>query len=366
MPNRVNAYIVSDPAGNCGYSWQDAIVMGKSCSGVGNSTWAHAAGDHLSLPHPFFGWEGFDWNFSTAAPESISGYPVEKTDTSNCYISGDRFCDTRPDYLNYRWSCNNDKESTQLQKDPDGVSFRSDATLIMGYSLDACTSRFTPEQIDAMRMNLMTEHSAYLQETDPGPSIPEDAVVELISPVDSQYAQYNNVVLNWEPVPNATYYTVQIGLSPTFPIYLYNATVYNTSTAVVTKSIPNNRVLYWRVRAYNEWDLCISDNQSSTGVFRTKNLTATNELERLTLVELSPNPVISGIPANLLIVNDAKMDVKVCVRDASGKCFYQEQMRFAPGEFDVDIPTLNLAAGFYILMLENEKGVIIKRMVVVQ
>lgn len=62
IPGRLNAYIVSDPAGNCGYSWHDAIVLSRNCSGPGNSTWAHEAGHHLSLPHPFFGWEGEEWD----------------------------------------------------------------------------------------------------------------------------------------------------------------------------------------------------------------------------------------------------------------------------------------------------------------
>ncbi len=78
---------------------------------------------------------------------------VEKMDFSNCYDSGDRFCDTRPDYLNYRWACAPDSLSVTVQKDPNGVEFRSDATLYMSYSLDVCSNRFTDEQIEAMRTN---------------------------------------------------------------------------------------------------------------------------------------------------------------------------------------------------------------------
>ena len=51
LPARLNAFIVDDPAGNCGYSWQQAIVLSKSCSGPKNSTWAHEVGHHFSLPH---------------------------------------------------------------------------------------------------------------------------------------------------------------------------------------------------------------------------------------------------------------------------------------------------------------------------
>ncbi|MBL7775442.1 MAG: hypothetical protein JNK89_05535, partial [Saprospiraceae bacterium] len=165
--NRLNAFIVSDPAGNCGYSWQDAIVLKKGCSNPGNSTWAHEAGHHFSLPHPFSGWEGFDWNYAEPAPAKVNGRDVEKTDGSNCYSGGDRFCDTEPDYLNDRWACTAEGRSFTIQHDPNGIAFRSDASLIMGYANDACASRFTAEQIAAVRANLRSEHSNYLQITSP-------------------------------------------------------------------------------------------------------------------------------------------------------------------------------------------------------
>ena len=171
LPGRLNAFIVANPSGACGYSWYDAIVLGKNCSGQENSTWSHEAGHHLSLPHPFYGWEGFEWNYSQPAPATIFGDPVEKLDGSNCQTSGDFFCDTRPDYLNYRWQCNGDQESTVLLHDPNGEEFRADASLIMGYALDNCQSRFTPEQIEAMRWNLNTQHSSYLIADTPGPEI---------------------------------------------------------------------------------------------------------------------------------------------------------------------------------------------------
>ncbi len=364
LPDRVNAYIVNDPAGNCGYAWFDAIVMGKGCSGIGNSTWAHEAGHHLSLPHPFFGWEGFSWNFNTPAPDDIDGYPVERMDTSNCYFSGDRFCDTRPDYLNYRWFCDDQQQSNVQQLDPEGVPFRSDASLIMGYSLDACTSRFTPEQIEAMRANLRTEHVSYLQESEPGAELPNDGLVTLVSPVDSQQVQFNSVQLNWEPVPGADFYSVQVALTPTFSFFLYNKVIPGTSVTV-TGGIPNNRTLYWRVRAFNAWDLCDPDN-AVTGIFKTKNLTATNDLERVAQVELTPNPVAAGLPAALSVSADERMNARLSVSDSAGRQFYAETVQLGSGDNRLEIPTDRLSAGFYLVTLQNEKGAIVKRMVVTE
>lgn len=374
IPNRLNTFIVADPAGNCGYSWMDAIVMSKNCSGPGNRTWAHEAGHHLSLPHPFVGWEGFTWNYAEPAPAYIGDAPwgraVELMDGSNCLDAGDYFCDTRPDYLNYRWSCDGDGESFVLQHDPNDVPFRSDGTLIMGYSSDACGAVFTPEQIEAMRSNLQSNapggHAEYLQVTEPGVEIDDAATVNLASPIDSQSVQFNNIALHWDPVPNATFYTVEIFLFSNLTPRLYYETVYNATSVTVTKGVPNNRVLYWRVRAYNEWDLCQPAGNQQLGVFITKNFSATNDLESSVTLELTPNPVISGTVAKLLLSSDQNMDALLTITDASGRECQRQAVSVSYGENILDIPTESLQSGLYILSLQNEKGAIVKRLAVVK
>ncbi|MDO8368893.1 MAG: T9SS type A sorting domain-containing protein [Saprospiraceae bacterium] len=372
IPNRLNTFIVADPAGNCGYSWMDAIVMSKSCSGYGNRTWAHEAGHHLSLPHPFLGWEGFTWDYSQPAPLAINtgwdDHEVEKADSSNSYVSGDYFRDTRADYLNYRWSCNSNSESTLLQHDPGGAPFRSDGTLIMGYSSDECGAVFTQEQVVAMRTNLQNSgpggHAEYLQVTEPGAEIDDDAVVQLAMPIDSQAVQYNDITLHWDPVPNATFYTVEIFLFANLQPRLFYQTVYNATSLNITKGIPNNRTLYWRVRVASEWDLCQPANNQSVGIFKTKNFSATNDLESVVLAEVSPNPVAAGYPAKLLLTADESMEAAITITDASGRQCQRQTVKLSYGENILEIPTEALQAGLYTLSIQNEKGTILKRLAV--
>jgi hypothetical protein len=370
LPNRINNFVVGDPAGNCGYSWQDAVVMGRNCSGGGNSTWSHEFGHHLSLPHPFYGWEGFTWDYSKPAPEAISGYPVEKVDGSNCYNSGDRFCDTRPDYLNYRWSCNGNFESTLVLHDPNDSTFRSDATLYMGYSLDACASRFTPEQIEAMRTNLYTEHQEYLQITEPLASIPANETSELLSPIDTQIVQYNNINVNFKAPTNGTIYQLEIGLFPNFVPTIYTKSIYSPDEDIVSihldKSMPNNRLLYWHILAYNEWDMCASPTPLQVGVFKTQNLSGTTWLERNLQFELMPNPVAAGTRANLLISASSSLDGRIVVMDLAGRTCLSISVEMSSGDQQLEIPTENLFAGAYILMLQSEKGTLTKKLVIGQ
>lgn len=145
-PDRLNAYIVSDPAGACGYSWMNAIVLKSACSGTDNTTWSHELVLFFTAPY-FFRLGKYRVEFCQPAPATVgNNRKVEKTDGSNCDIAGDFFCDTPPDYLNDRWQCDDNQESNQLQIDPDSVSFRSDASFLMSYASDYCQSRFSPNK----------------------------------------------------------------------------------------------------------------------------------------------------------------------------------------------------------------------------
>jgi hypothetical protein len=346
----------------------DAIVLGSACSGANNSTWSHEAGHHFSLPHPFSGWEGTDWNYSQPAPNTVGNRQVERIDGSNCENAGDYFCDTAPDYLNDRWQCDDNHESEQIQHDPNNVAFRSDATLIMGYASDACTSRFTPEQIDAMRANLQSQHASYLQVTEPGIGVDDELASQLVSPIDSHIVQYNNFELVWSPVPNATIYVVELFLNASMSVTqrLFYKTLYNETSITVSQSLPNNRTMYWRVRTYNEWDVCNPNLNTQVGILKTRNISATNELERSVTAELSPNPIAGGQPAMLSISSDISMNAKLSVTDAAGRICMQQDLRIYPGDNRVDVETASLQAGIYIVSVQNEKGVLLKRMAVTE
>lgn len=363
--NRLNICVVDDPAGNCGYSGWDVIVLAKDCSGPGYSTWSHEAGHHFSLPHTFYGWEvASDYDYSQPAPEDWDGWPVERVDGSNCFFAGDGFCDTRPDYLNYRWNCDLNSESVEVQHDPDGVPFQSDGTLLMSYADQACRVRFSDEQTEAMRQNLFNEHFLYLQEFEAGPQIADDAAVQLLSPVDSQVVQYNDFTVSWAPVPNARHYHVQVGMTPNYSIILVNKTVTDETSITFTTGIPNNRTLYWRVRAYGDWDFCQPDNYT-TGIFKTSNLqSSASALEQSLTAELAPNPAAGGLPASLVVSTDESQDAQLRVTDAAGRLCQQRQTRLLPGENRLEIPTDALLPGLYWIALQNEKGRLVRRLAV--
>jgi hypothetical protein len=357
IPDRFNIYIVQNPAGACGYSWLDAVVMGKGCSGPGNGTWAHEAGHHFSLPHTFSGWEDTTPNYNQSAPETINGWKVEKTDGSNCYEAGDLFCDTKPDYLSFRWSCTDNLESSQIQRDPNGVQFRSNAQWFMSYSLDACMRSFSSEQIAAMRENLRTEHASYLQGDAPQSEIPDTAYVRLISPVDSQIVRYADIPLRWSSVPNASYYHVEIFLHSSMNTRLFSKVVYKDTSLIVPKII-NNRVVFWRVRAYSESDLCPLKEKEQRGVFQTRNLLAVNELEQSLTLEVSPNPVVDR--ATLSVETDKNMEVRLQITSLEGRVVFEKIASLYAGENQIAVWADHLPEGIYLLTLSNDRGTLVR------
>ena len=88
VQNTLNCYIVDSPAGNCGYSsYNKGIALAINCTQPWDHTWAHEAGHYFSLPHPFFGWEGIEHDYSQPAPNQVNnGRLVERVDGQNCQL----------------------------------------------------------------------------------------------------------------------------------------------------------------------------------------------------------------------------------------------------------------------------------------
>jgi hypothetical protein len=347
VPNTLNCYIVEDPAGACGYSiYGVGIALKQTCINAGDNTWAHEAGHALSLPHPFYGWEGYDHNYNLPAPSFVYDNEVERIDGTNCQNAGDGFCDTAPDYLNYRWGCNNNSYSTTSQKDPNGVSFYSDGSLFMSYALDGCSYRFSDDQIAAMRANLLDDNEDLMSETQPGEPITADIVLAAITPAQGGSApDPTAVTLQWEPIPNATHYVVQLNPFSFFSVVVNQFIVEGTSLTV--DNLLANRTYHWRVRPFNNIYTCAPFSNAQQ--FTTGSVTGASDLSVEQLLSVYPNPIGKGQNLQLRASEMMQGPALITLSTVTGSKIWSSTPTLVKGDQEIEIDTEKLSAGAYVL-----------------
>jgi len=346
IPNTLNTYILKDPAGNCGYNlpWA-SMTVAKACAGKNNHTWAHEVGHHFTIQHPFLGWEGGISHDGSIAPDYNEPAPdfvvynytifkdqpfidtliidtafVEKMDGSNCHIAADGFCDTAPDYLTGRWECRGE-ESRTTQTDPNGVSFKSDASLIMSNSQDECKTRFTPQQIAAMRAYIQEERQDLFMNPSPLELAVEDTPI-LLSPTGGEDIPVEAVELTWEAVTNATRYIVEISRLRSFPEGLTD-TYETDESRLLVDDLVTERNYFWRVRPYNFFHTCTAFSEEAAFEV-VESVTSVAAIDGLESMRVQPTIQLVGSPIQILLQTTHSITGDLEVVNSLGQTVYSK------------------------------------------
>ncbi|MBV6654767.1 MAG: zinc-dependent metalloprotease, partial [Mameliella sp.] len=291
-------------------------------------------------------------------PNFVNGRRVERVDGDLCNISGDGFCDTPPDYLSYRWSCSAQGVSNVLQSDPVDSTFRSDGSYFMSYASDACMNQFSLGQVDAMRANINNQRPGLLNNSFEPDFIGEDFQVVPVAP-DSG-ATFDNtsaITLEWEAVPNAIGYAVDLDLFVPFNGATISFRSYTTTTNSITMTnLQSNRTYIWKVRPFSRVDGCTSygpEQSFSVGQFvDSKDLDAQE-----TGLTVFPQPASTG--SERLNINAVLPKAELAtVRLING---HGQQVRLLnydvqAGSNQMFIDIKNLTPGFYMLEIVTNSG----------
>ena len=367
IPSTVNCFFTnSAPSDACGYYHPSAegIVVIKNCLGSNGHTWTHELGHWLSLPHTFFGWEGTTYNSNSKTPEylKVSGFDttyVERVDGTNCQKAADRFCDTPPDYLSLGWSCNGDSQSNVVLKDPRGENFRSDGTNYMAYSIDACQSKFSPDQTDAMRSYLQFVKSSYVNQDILIQNV-QSASLNLNYPANNQKVHFQNVKLEWKHVVNATNYLVQISRFSFFATIEYEFTV--ESNSVTLTELPNDRRWYWRIKPFNPYDFCADFSEEQS--FTTEDATYTEEINANNSVDVFPTLVSRSNPeVQVQFYFSDILPTQIQLISLSGITMWKEHLP-NPGNLNYSLSVGDLSAGMYFLQIITDRGHLVKKITI--
>ncbi len=363
VANVVNVYYVNIIAsGLCGFAnfpgtgppsspanRQGAVYLSPSCSGVGNTTFAHEMGHHLNLMHPF------QWTSTSpgGGPDSerVTRNPNEPLPRSsaNCHIAGDRFCDTPADYLDFIWSC----PRSHTQVDVNGDIFAPDPSLIMSYASDVCIDKFTPQQVAAMRatvtiVNGVSGPRRYWLTT---PMPPYDTITSLpvpLEPLANATGIPNNFAyFKWRSVAGATKYLLRLRFNfNTIEEILVSDTGY-----LYTGSKLNGNVQYrWSVAAINHKVTCINwtTDRNFTTVANGVGIEQRQQLQ----FKAFPTQLEAGGSVNLQFPADASGEVELQLRDLNGRLLQSTKVR-VEGDQLISWPIEAYAHGILLLSAQR-------------
>jgi Secretion system C-terminal sorting domain len=357
------------------YSNDWIVCINSQVNAASAGTIAHEAGHMFTLPHTFFGWEANGAFMPTAAAPCapatlnyngrvIQVEKVARTGASkNCDIAADGFCDTPEDYLfGFGWSgCN----YTGIAKDPECVAVNPDETNIMGYFL-SCLKNFSTEQKAAIRTNFLNHPKrAYLRNAATPPLAASTPT--LVSPsLGATTTYFNNIQLDWNDVPNAFGYLVDVSRFASFGSIVKNFYVtssdlnINALNAGTVLGTAGNVNIYWRVRPVVPYRNC----DVATSNFRTSTLNSVKEITGITHFTVSPNPLSKLEALTLQMTSETAFDANVKWVNMTGQVVKTERRNFAAGYSTQAISVADLTNGTYILTVESEKGVLNKRVVI--
>src|SRR6056297_1537826 len=347
----VNCYIVADPAGNCGYysPSTDGVALSKNCLGPVAATWAHELGHFFSLPHTFSGWEGITYEYGEQAPDRVGNRNrlVEYADSSNCNVSGDGLCDTKADYLSFRWGCAGGLSPGDLV-DPTSAVFRAEGANIMSYSRGNCPVIFSEEQIDAMNFDITRGRLNHISQNEiPDPINFDPETFEPVDGFDEEPLQFDDATIRWESIEGADEYIVeltQVKFISTPPDFEFRT----TDTMLKLDFLELDVYYDWEVYPFHNADGC-SPGSGKNRFLATQLSSNESPINQYTLT-LYPIPVRTGtqIQVSFFSKNGGEMDWELL--DAQGKIITGAQVNNRPGNNNFDI-LAPVHSGLYFLRL---------------
>ncbi|MBK6997114.1 MAG: T9SS type A sorting domain-containing protein [Lewinellaceae bacterium] len=379
--NAVNVYVVEAAvSGNGGsgitlayyHTQHDWVVSRKDQINGSSPNWVipHEVGHFFSLPHTFFGYESESfapgstgWPTAPVLAPNNDGTTTERQNATNCATSADEICDTPPDY-NFGYIASSCANYTGGAKDPLGTLVNPMENNYMGYFSSCSTYTFTQDQIDIMNADLNHSSRNYLDNTfAPDATEINTPTTIHVSPAAGQTVDYyDNVLLEWDAVPGATHYLIDMDIISTFGTQ-YAQTFIETGTSKLMTTLLPNRTYYFRIKPFNYLVGCADFR---TRNFKTPGFSATNEIEGLSAWQLSPNPV-SGDHANLSISAEEAFEAGIRITDAAGRTVsFQQGLKFPQGESIHEIHTEGLANGLYFVSLESGNGRNVRKMSVLR
>ncbi len=343
---------------------KDWVVMLKNEAQSGTNTLSHELGHFFSLAHTFYGWEGEPFQSSSsgwpqAPTNSPGGTLTEKQDGSNCENAADKLCDTPPDYnFGIIWSsCT----YTGGAKDPNGELVDPMENNQMCYFSGCYPYIFTQDQMNMMYADYAKASRNYIR-FDYVPNtnqVTEPAV--LTWPANNANSGGTvGVVLDWEDVPNAELYLLEVSRTSNFS--QLNQTFIVTESKKELPELTPNKNYFWKVTPFNEGASCVSGLTSPKWKFKASPL-ATSNIEEINAWDVIPNPTTSS-DLKFAIELDKALDVTAQLVSVNGQILNSKDLKINAGKQVIKMPDTKISNGTYFLRLISKNGMETRRVVI--
>jgi hypothetical protein len=181
-----------------------------------------------------------------------------------------------------------------------------------------------------------------------------------IQPENNALVNYQGINLQWNHLPNATHYLVNISKFSFFVTIDYEFIV--EGNAFNIGDLPVDKKWYWRVKPYNPYDLC--QGFTDAGSFTTYDITAVDEINENNHLEIYPTLIRNMQSAiNLDFDFSDLLNVQVDIFSSTGQML--KRQTFAnPGRSLQQLEIDGLTSGLYLLKISTEKGNLVKRIAI--
>jgi len=372
VPGAVNVFLVNnvfEGAGGYYSPFGDFVAIPKLYfNREDNVPFSHEIGHYFSIAHPHVGWEDAPYTpalygetvtiGSIGSQQTGGQVTVELQNGSNCSVAADRICDTPPDYgfMQSANACSNPWEG--IVKDRNGDLIYSIPDLYMTYNGYGCSIyNWTHGQATAMMADY--DNRGNIEKTNVPDTLLVTQVPALVYPGNfEKVEEYNNILIDWEPVANAQGYILKVAGA--------SELVINTTDTeyLATNLLPDASYSYV-VYPIHEIGYCLDVEESF--LFFTGTTTSTNDIVGVNAINLYPNPVTQASEVTLALDLDNDMDLDISVLSADGKLVIASQsIRATSGSFIHKLNVTDLNQGIYFVNIKSATGSILKRILISQ
>jgi hypothetical protein len=186
------------------------------------------------------------------------------------------------------------------------------------------------------------------------------ATANMLNPIAGQVQQFDYVELEWESIPNATHYIVQVSRVNSFSFIEYSALT--TDTSLIATNLQSQKDYYWRVKAFNQGYTCAPISPNET--FSTDDILRTENLQTIEKFSIYPTILENGQQLNIEIDSRERMDAQLALFNISGQQLINNSLLLSVGKNKSTINLPNLIGGTYIVQIRTSEGVINEKIIV--